>query len=95
MKTETIVIKKDHSFGTCPSCGVIGKLRKSRAKNSFEQSTKLGMWRYYRCKECGWRGRKFSFKLSKVPLKTILLYIFLMIATAVVVRFIIQKFAMK
>lgn len=95
MKTETIVIKKDHSFRACPNCGVVGKLRKSRAKNKFENNTKLGLWRFYRCTECGWRGRKFSFRLSKISIKTILLYIFLMLATAVVVRFIIQKFAMK
>lgn len=95
MKTETLLIKADHSLGSCPSCGQVGKLRMSHPKSSFEKVSKLGLWRYYRCKECGWRGRKFSFRFSKVSAKTIILYVFLMLATAVIVRFIIQKFAMK
>lgn len=95
MKFEAILFKKDHSFEQCPSCNAVGQLRKSRPKNKFERSSKLGLWSYYRCKDCGWRGRKFCFSFRRTSFKTILIYILLMLATAVIVRFIIQKFAMK
>ena len=95
MKAETILFKKDHSFDKCPSCNVVGKLRKSRPRNQFEHMSKLGLWSYYRCKECGWRGRKFCFSYRKTSFKTLFIYILLMILTAFIVRFIIQKFAMK
>lgn len=95
MKPEPIVLRKDHIFEKCPNCGAVGKLRRSKPKNLFEKISKLGIWNYYRCRECGWRGRKISISFKSITFKTILLYLFLMLATAVIVKFVIQRFAMK
>jgi len=91
-----ISFKRDASFDKCPSCGAIGKLRRSRAQSTFEQVVKkLGFLNYFRCRDCGWRGSRLSFGFNKTSLKTILIYLFLMLATAVVVKFVLQKVALK
>jgi predicted RNA-binding Zn-ribbon protein involved in translation (DUF1610 family) len=91
-----ISFKKDATFGECPECKSIGKLRRSRAKSPFEQGIKkLGVFNYYRCRECGWRGVKFGLGFGKITFKTVLLYLGLMLATAVIVKFVVQKLAMK
>ncbi|MBU0475885.1 MAG: hypothetical protein KKF62_17195 [Bacteroidetes bacterium] len=88
--------KRDATFDKCPKCKAVGKLRRSRAQSFFEQVVKkMGIFNYYRCRECGWRGKRFSFGLNKTSLKTILIYLALMFATAIIVRFIIQKIALK
>ncbi len=88
--------KKDASFDKCPNCNSVGKLRRSRAKSPLEQGVKkLGVFNYYRCRECGWRGKRSNIGFNKTSLKTIFIYLLLMITTAVIVKFIIQKFAMK
>lgn len=88
--------KKDASFDKCPKCNAVGKLRRSRAQNAREQVVKkIGLYNYYRCRECGWRGIRSSFRFSGTSLKTILLYLFLMFTAAVVVKFIVQKIIMK
>lgn len=95
MQTEKILLKTDHTFAKCPNCGAVGKLRRSKTKNSVERSWKLGFWGYYRCRECDWRGKKLSISMRRITYKTIILYLFLMLATAVIVRLVIQKFAMN
>jgi len=91
-----ISFKKDASFDKCPNCKSVANLRRSRAKSPFEQGVKkLGIFNYYRCRECDWRGTRLNIGLRKTSLKTILIYLLLMLATAIVVQFAIQKFAMK
>ena len=88
--------KRDASFDKCPKCKSVGKLRRSRAKSPFEQGVKrLGILNYYRCRECEWRGSRLNIGLGRTSKKTVLIYLLLMLATAVIVRFVIQKFAMK
>ena len=88
--------KKDASFDKCPKCKAVGKLRRSRAQTPWERMVKrIGISNYYRCRECGWRGKRLNFTLGKSSIKNILLYLFLMLATAVIVKFIVQKIALK
>jgi len=95
MQTEQLFLKKDYTLAKCPNCGIAGKLRRSKPKNSVERSWKLGIWGYYRCRECDWRGKKLSISMNRISYKTVILYLFLMLATAVIVRLVIQKFAMN
>jgi len=91
-----ISFHKDASFDKCPSCNAVGKLRRSRAKSTFEKIVKkIGIFNYFRCRECGWRGSRLSFGFNKASLKTILIYLFLMLATAVIVKFVLQKLVIK
>ena len=91
-----VSFKKDASFDKCPKCKAVGKLRRSRAKTPWEQMVKkIGISNYYRCRECGWRGNRSKFRFGKASIKTIFLYLFLMLATAVIVKFIVEKIALK
>ena len=90
------VLRRDATFDRCPKCNSIGKLRRSRAKSTLEHAVKkLGIFNYSRCRECGWRGSKFSLKFSRTSFKSILIFLLLMFATAVTVMFVIKKIALK
>ena len=56
---------------------------------------KIGVFNYFRCRECDWRGLRLTFGINRTSLKTILIYFSLMLATAVIVRFVLQKIALK
>jgi predicted RNA-binding Zn-ribbon protein involved in translation (DUF1610 family) len=76
------VYKKDFSFQPCPACGKTGILRKSRTKNLQEYSLKKFLqFGFYRCRECGWRGKRFSIKIM-LSLKYIAIYIFIAVIFA-------------
>jgi uncharacterized protein with PIN domain len=79
-----MVYKKHYS--KCPSCKNEGELRNSRARNSKERLIKYFTWyELYRCKKCGWRGWKANFTFSKIMIRTIILYLLLMIIAAFIV----------
>jgi len=93
---EQISFKRDPSFSKCPECNAVGKLRRSHPRSVWEKSLRnLGFISYYRCKECGWRGPKFNFGIQNISLKTVLIYLGLMLATAAIVRFVVQRILMK
>lgn len=70
----------------CPSCKGEGTLRNSHARNEKERIIKLISWLdLYRCKKCGWRGWKANFALNKSSIRTIILYLALMILAAIIV----------
>ncbi len=88
--------KKDASFDKCPQCNAAGKLRRSRSKNASEKIVKkIGIFNYYRCRDCGWRGTRLNIGFGKTSLKTLFIYLLLMIGTAVVVQFVVQKIGLK
>ena len=44
-------------FVSCPHCGRVGTLHRSRSRNFREKLIKFLLpYKTYRCKECGWRG---------------------------------------
>ncbi len=49
------------------------------------------MFRYFRCKNCGWKGKFFNYKLAKNGFKALAMYLFIALVTAFVVRFILNK----
>lgn len=96
MSEFSVLKKRDATFDKCPKCNSVGKLRRSRSKSTFEQIVKkIGLFNYYRCRECGWRGARFSLSFSKTSWKSIIVYLLLMFATAVLVMFVIKKIALK
>ena len=73
-------------YSKCPACKNEGELRSSRARNTKERLIKFLTWYdLYRCKKCGWRGWKANFALNKSSIRTIILYLALMILTAFIV----------
>jgi len=94
--SEFFIEKSNHSLDRCPQCKSYGRLRRSKARTFWEKTLRrTGFWSYYRCRECGWRGAKFSIKLSRADYKTVLKYLFLMAATAMMVMFVIKKMLLK
>ena len=70
----------------CPSCSQVSSLRISRARSSKEKLILLiPIVEIYRCRKCGWRGWKFNLLLDQVYIKKSIVYIFLVIITAIIV----------
>ncbi|OQY78727.1 MAG: hypothetical protein B6D43_01745 [Ignavibacteriales bacterium UTCHB1] len=53
---------------------------------------KVIWFRKYTCKECGWRGSIFKYRLVKNGLKVLLFYISLIILSALIMRLILKNF---
>jgi hypothetical protein len=82
-------------FGACPACKTTGVLQRSHAKNMLEQIIrKITLFKPYRCKECGWRGFKFTISFSKNFFHRILYYVLLMLIAALIARYFIINYAL-
>ena len=57
----------------------------------YERFLKLLKFRYYKCKNCGWRGKFFGYKLAKNGIRSVFIYTCIAVLTAVIVRFILNK----
>jgi hypothetical protein len=91
-----MTIRKDSLFDQCPKCSSAGSLRRSRGRNVLEQAVKKsGFLNIYRCRECGWRGIKAHFSLRSISFKKILFYIFLMLVSAYIIKYLLLKFIIK
>lgn len=87
-----VIIKKNIGLSRCPSCKEIASLKKSKTRGIIEFLMKLFSLRPYTCKECGWRGEIFKYKMAKGGFKTLLLYFGLIILSAIIMRFILKSF---
>lgn len=93
MQTYRILVPTNPTYGRCPDCKDIGVLRRSRSRSMWEKIVKkASFFDIYRCRKCGWRGYKSKIKLTFGSVKTILLYVALMLVTAIVIRFVLTKF---
>jgi predicted RNA-binding Zn-ribbon protein involved in translation (DUF1610 family) len=86
-------LMKDPSFDKCPECGSVATLRRSRPQNTIESLVKsTGLFNYFRCRNCGWRGIRSNFSLKKISVKNAFVYLALMLFVALLTRFIITRF---
>ena len=93
MNSLKILVRRNPQISRCPECNGIGTLNRSRAKNTKEQIIKkVTLFRYYRCKECGWRGMKSSIVFAPNSGKVLLFYLLIIIVTAYVVEYLIKRF---
>jgi len=83
-----LFVRKNVQLARCPNCGKIAALRRSRTRNLGEKIMKKIKLSPYFCQSCGWRGKIFSYKMSKNFFQLVLLYISLMVLSA----YIVQKF---
>jgi predicted RNA-binding Zn-ribbon protein involved in translation (DUF1610 family) len=84
---QPLFINKDFSFYPCPECGKTEKIRKSRTRNLLEYILKrIFRFNYYRCRECGWRGKRFSLSLRRKSIKHLLVYLLMGIVFAILCR---------
>lgn len=71
---------------TCPSCGKIGTIRRSRSRNIFESGIKLSnILGTYKCKECGWRGILKKYMITRYSVITIVFYTALILSVAYII----------
>lgn len=84
---------KNPVFGRCPSCEQFNTLHRSRARSTKERLVKtIGLFRYYRCSKCGWRGSLSHLTIKRDTLKYIIIYLFLGFAAAFTVFFVLKRF---
>ncbi len=96
MKSPKIVFRKNPEFTKCPSCGEFATLRKSKARTPWEQFVKkYTPFKYYRCKNCGWRGTIFTYKVTKTSIKNLAGYLFVALLAAYIIRIILKRFIIK
>lgn len=76
----------------CPSCGKVGTVRRSRAKNLFESALKATkVANYYKCRECGWRGVLRKYMVNKYSFMTIAFYSILILSVAYVINKVLKS----
>ncbi|MGK9476640.1 hypothetical protein [Melioribacter sp. OK-6-Me] len=93
MKYYKIFISKDPQYSRCPKCNAEFTLHRSRARNMIEQIIKkITYFKIYRCRQCGWRGYLSTIVITSESFKAILVYSFLILFTAYVVKILIGRF---
>lgn len=93
MGKNGLVFRKNPLYENCPSCNTLGSLRKSRTRNLKEKTVKLvSNYGIYRCKNCGWRGYRSKFILTKQSIKNSVVYIFIIAIVAYIVLQILKRF---
>ncbi|PKL81738.1 MAG: hypothetical protein CVV24_13725 [Ignavibacteriae bacterium HGW-Ignavibacteriae-3] len=93
MPASRVFILRNPQFGTCPECKKTGTLHRSRSRNMFEQIVRgTTFMKPYRCKECGWRGFRSTFIITRKSARNIVFYIMLIAITAFVARYILSRF---
>jgi len=91
MANYNLFIMKDPSFDPCPSCGKIATLRRSRTRNFKEWSFNHFFFSYFRCRECGWRGRRPTIMIKIKSFKLIVIYLIVAICIGELIWFILNK----
>jgi predicted RNA-binding Zn-ribbon protein involved in translation (DUF1610 family) len=84
--TKKVLLRLDPSYRRCPSCGEVNTLRRSRAKNFFENTLKFsGIYKMYRCRKCNWRGPLSTVVVTSQTLKNLVIYMFVLMLTLYVI----------
>ena len=92
MANYNLFVFKDPSFDACPSCGKLSTLRRSRTKNIKEWSFKsILFFSYFRCRECGWRGKRSTLHLKIKSFRLIIIYLLVAFVIGELIWFILNK----
>jgi hypothetical protein len=76
----------------CPSCGQIGRIRRSRTRNLFEMILKsTNFFGIYKCRDCGWRGYLKRFTFNYYSLITASFYLLLIFSVAYIITKVLKK----
>lgn len=76
----------------CPSCKSPGSLMRSHSRSTLEKIfNKLTFYKIYRCKKCGWRGRKRTIAITSKSLLIMALYIVLIVGVAFITYQILKR----
>jgi phage FluMu protein Com len=92
MSKSAVLMKRNPTFGGCPSCKELNTLKKSHSRNTKEKIINgIGVYHTYRCTKCGWRGYLTSVALTLHSIKKLLIYISILIITVFVTYQILKR----
>lgn len=92
MSKSAVLMKRNPSFGGCPSCKELNTLKKSHSRNTKEKIVNgIGVYHTYRCTKCGWRGYLTSVALTLNSIKKLLIYLSILVITVFVTYQILQR----
>lgn len=80
------------TYDVCPSCKASGSLQRSHSRNLKEKFvSKLSFHKYYRCKQCGWRGAIRIIRFTQASITIILLYLLLIFGIGFITQQILKR----
>ncbi|MCL6494152.1 MAG: hypothetical protein K6T54_05150 [Ignavibacterium sp.] len=92
MSKSAVLMKRNPSFGGCPSCKELNTLKKSHSRNTKEKIVNgIGVYHTYRCTKCGWRGYLTSVALTLHSIKKLLIYLSILVITVFLTYQILQR----
>jgi hypothetical protein len=87
-----IFFKSFPETSKCPSCGKVGTIRRSRARNVIENILKFsGLVNMYKCRGCGWRGVIKRYTINRYSFITLMFYIALVFLAMYIVTSVLKK----
>lgn len=96
MAVTKVLYHRNPQFSKCPSCKSVGTLHRSRSRNMFEQIVRrTSFFKTYRCKECGWRGFRSTIILTKRSVRSIVIYLILILITAYMAQYFIINYGLN
>jgi hypothetical protein len=87
-----VLSRSNPEFAKCKNCGEVGSLKKYRSRGFIDKLAKIFFFRTYFCRNCQWRGKFLTYKLSKHWFRTLLFYIIIMGLTIILVYYYLENF---
>lgn len=80
------------TFNSCPSCKASGSIKRSHSRGFKEKFVnRITFHKYYRCKQCGWRGSLATIKITSTSLLIMLLYLLMIVGAAFITYQILKR----
>lgn len=90
--SNKILVRRDASLASCPSCNRSFTLRRSRSRSMRETVIRtITPFKTYRCRECGWRGHKSNIIVTWRSLRNLVMYMLISLFAAFMVFQVIKK----
>lgn len=84
--------KINPAYSSCPSCKSSGTLMKSHSRNLGEKIiNNISIYRFYRCKQCGWRGLLRTVAFTSSSIGVVFLYLLLVSGAAFITYQILKR----
>lgn len=95
MASSKVLFHRNPQFSRCPECKTAGSLHRSRSKNLYEQILRrITFLKTYRCKECGWRGFRSTVVVTRKSIRSIVIYLIIILVTAFLARYLILNYVL-
>ncbi|MDT3696574.1 MAG: hypothetical protein ROY99_09290 [Ignavibacterium sp.] len=87
-----VIYRVNPTYNSCPSCKASGTLGRSHNRNLKEKLiSKFSIHKYYRCKQCGWRGALRVIRFTQASVTVLLLYLLLIFAIGFITQQILKR----